>query len=225
MCGLAVTVDGGRVAGIRGNPDDVWSAGHLCPTGTALGQIQDQRCCEWSSHGPCLLSHFHRPVDLARNPLGADLVGAIRSVAEGGSYVDPKVVERLVAAKSAAEQSPLAELTPRELDVLREMARGANNAAIAETLVVTERSVEQYVDTAELPITLPHMPTAAESPCRCLRCASGDVPLRGAVPPGAPNAHGGARSRFSAGQPGRIVCRQGGCPAPRLGQIASTGGP
>jgi DNA-binding NarL/FixJ family response regulator len=73
------------------------------------------------------------------------LVGAIRIVADGGSYVDPKVVERLVEARRTAEQSPLAELTPRELDVLREMARGANNAAIAQTLVVTERSVEKYV--------------------------------------------------------------------------------
>jgi DNA-binding NarL/FixJ family response regulator len=77
----------------------------------------------------------------------SQLVGAIRAVAAGGSYVDPKVVERLVAAKGAAERSPLAELTPRELDVLREMAKGANNAAIATTLVVTERSVEKYVHT------------------------------------------------------------------------------
>jgi DNA-binding NarL/FixJ family response regulator len=75
----------------------------------------------------------------------SQLVGAIRSVAEGGSYVDPKVVERLVSAKAAVERSPLAELTPRERDVLREMAQGANNAAIAEALVVTERSVEKYV--------------------------------------------------------------------------------
>jgi DNA-binding NarL/FixJ family response regulator len=75
----------------------------------------------------------------------SQLVGAIHAVAGGGSYVDPKVVERLVGAKSAAERSPLAELTPRELDVLREMARGANNAAIAAALVVTERSVEKYV--------------------------------------------------------------------------------
>jgi DNA-binding NarL/FixJ family response regulator len=75
----------------------------------------------------------------------SQLVGAIRSVAGGGSYVDPKVVERLVAASKAAERSPLVGLTPRELDVLREMAQGANNAAIAAALVVTERSVEKYV--------------------------------------------------------------------------------
>jgi DNA-binding NarL/FixJ family response regulator len=73
------------------------------------------------------------------------LVGAIQAVATGGSYVDPKVVEGLVAARGASERSPLAELTPRELDVLREMAAGATNAAIAAALVVTERSVEKYV--------------------------------------------------------------------------------
>ena len=45
--------------------------------------------------------------------------------------IDPKVVEALVAAKAGAERSPLSELTPRERDVLGEMARGRNNAAIA----------------------------------------------------------------------------------------------
>jgi DNA-binding NarL/FixJ family response regulator len=73
------------------------------------------------------------------------LAGAIRTVAAGGSYVDPKVVETLVAEKARAESSPLQELTPRELDVLREMASGKNNAAIAETLFLTERSVEKVI--------------------------------------------------------------------------------
>jgi DNA-binding NarL/FixJ family response regulator len=73
------------------------------------------------------------------------LMAAIRAVAGGGSVIDPKVVEALVAAKASAERSSLSELTPRERDVLREMAQGKNNAAIAETLVVTERSVEKYV--------------------------------------------------------------------------------
>ncbi|MDR3657487.1 MAG: molybdopterin-dependent oxidoreductase [Mycobacterium sp.] len=41
MCGLRVTVDGTSVTDIRGNPDDVWSAGHLCPKGTALGHLHD----------------------------------------------------------------------------------------------------------------------------------------------------------------------------------------
>ncbi|HVH50537.1 MAG TPA: response regulator transcription factor, partial [Gaiellaceae bacterium] len=74
-----------------------------------------------------------------------ELVGAIRAVAEGGSVVDPKVVDGLVAAKARAEQSPLHELSPRERDVLREMAEGKNNAAIATSLVLTERAVEKVI--------------------------------------------------------------------------------
>ena len=73
------------------------------------------------------------------------LVAAIRAVADGGSVVDPKVVEALVAEKTRREQSPLSELTPREHDVLREMAEGKNNAAIAEALRLSERTVEKAI--------------------------------------------------------------------------------
>jgi DNA-binding NarL/FixJ family response regulator len=73
------------------------------------------------------------------------LVAAIRSVAEGGSVIDPKVVDALVAENARSESSPLNDLTPRERDVLREMAEGRNNAAIAEALVLTERSVEKAI--------------------------------------------------------------------------------
>ena len=73
------------------------------------------------------------------------LAAAIRAVAEGGSMIDPKVVEGLVTANAAAEVSPLNELTPRERDVLREMATGKNNAAIAAALFLTERSVEKVI--------------------------------------------------------------------------------
>ena len=73
------------------------------------------------------------------------LVGAIREVASGGSVIDPKVVESLVAENARAEASPLNALTPREQDVLREMAEGKNNAAIAQTLFLTERSVENVI--------------------------------------------------------------------------------
>ena len=73
------------------------------------------------------------------------LVSAIRAVAEGGSAVDPKVVEALVAERTRREQSPLNELTDRELDVLREMAEGKNNAAIAEALRLSERTVEKAI--------------------------------------------------------------------------------
>jgi DNA-binding NarL/FixJ family response regulator len=74
-----------------------------------------------------------------------DIVAAIEAVADGGSVIDPRVVETLVANKAREEESPLAELTPRELDVLREMAEGKNNAAIAETLFLSTRSVEKVI--------------------------------------------------------------------------------
>jgi DNA-binding NarL/FixJ family response regulator len=82
------------------------------------------------------------------------LVAAIRTVAAGGSVVDSKVVESLVAARASAERSPLDELTPRELDVLREMAEGRNNAAIAASLVLSERSVEKVIHSIFLKLGL-----------------------------------------------------------------------
>jgi DNA-binding NarL/FixJ family response regulator len=82
------------------------------------------------------------------------LVGAIRAVAKGGSVMDPKVVEALVAENARSEASPLNELTPRERDVLREMAEGKNNAAIAEALVLTERSVEKVIHSIFLKLGL-----------------------------------------------------------------------
>jgi DNA-binding NarL/FixJ family response regulator len=82
------------------------------------------------------------------------LVAAIRAVAEGGSVLDPKVVDSLVAENARGDDSPLNELTPRELDVLREMAEGKNNAAIAEALVLTERSVEKVIHSVFLKLGL-----------------------------------------------------------------------
>jgi DNA-binding NarL/FixJ family response regulator len=73
------------------------------------------------------------------------LSSAIRSVAAGGSVIDPKIVEVLVAARARAEQSPLLELTSRERDVLAEIAEGKSNAAIAESLVLTKRAVEKHI--------------------------------------------------------------------------------
>jgi len=82
------------------------------------------------------------------------IVAEIRAVAEGGSVVDPKIVESLVATRTRAETSPLMELTPRERDVLREMAEGKNNAAIAKVLYLTERSVEKVIHSIFLKLGL-----------------------------------------------------------------------
>ena len=73
------------------------------------------------------------------------LATAIRTVFRGGSLIDPKVVEGLVADRARAATSPVNELTAREREVLRKMAEGENNASIAEALVVTERSVEKVI--------------------------------------------------------------------------------
>lgn len=73
-----------------------------------------------------------------------ELAGAIREVARGGSVIDPKVVATLVDSRTRTD-SPLDQLTPRELQTLEQMAQGKNNAAIATSLVITERSVEKLV--------------------------------------------------------------------------------
>jgi DNA-binding NarL/FixJ family response regulator len=82
------------------------------------------------------------------------LVAAIRAVAQGGSMIDPQVVEALVAENSRTEESALRQLTPRERDVLRAMAEGKNNAAIAGVLSLTERSIEKVIHSIFLKLGL-----------------------------------------------------------------------
>ena len=84
----------------------------------------------------------------------AQLVAAIESVAAGGSVLDPKIVEPLVAAKLRVERSPLAALTSREREVLAEIAKGKSNAAIADTLVLTKRAVEKHINSIFLKLNL-----------------------------------------------------------------------
>ena len=74
----------------------------------------------------------------------AQLVSAIESVAAGGSVIDPKVVEGLVHAEARPRPS-LAKLTPREQEVLAEIAQGKSNTAIAKSLVLTTRAVEKHI--------------------------------------------------------------------------------
>jgi DNA-binding NarL/FixJ family response regulator len=74
-----------------------------------------------------------------------DVLAAVRAVAGGGSVIDPKVVEAFVAARNRG-RSPLAHLTPREGEILAEMATGKSNAAIAATLVLSERAVEKHIN-------------------------------------------------------------------------------
>ncbi len=74
-----------------------------------------------------------------------DLVRALYDVSRGGSVLDPRIVEALLARKSAESTSVLDVLTEREHEVLRELARGRSNAATAKALFMSERAVEKHV--------------------------------------------------------------------------------
>jgi DNA-binding NarL/FixJ family response regulator len=73
------------------------------------------------------------------------LVNAIREVARGGSVVDAKVVENLIAARSRNKRSALADVTQREREVLASVAEGKNNAAIGKALHLSEGAVEKHI--------------------------------------------------------------------------------
>ncbi|GAA0437192.1 DNA-binding response regulator [Acrocarpospora corrugata] len=75
----------------------------------------------------------------------AQLRNAIESVAAGGSFLDPHVVEALVRTRTRQAPSPLASLTPREREVLALIATGLSNTAIMNRLVLSERTVEKHI--------------------------------------------------------------------------------
>ncbi|HEY3188385.1 MAG TPA: response regulator transcription factor [Solirubrobacteraceae bacterium] len=84
----------------------------------------------------------------------AQLISAIHSVAVGGSMMDPKIIEPLIAARTRGERSLLADLTTREREVLSEIAQGTSNAAIAEKLVLTKRAVEKHINSIFMKLNL-----------------------------------------------------------------------
>jgi DNA-binding NarL/FixJ family response regulator len=84
---------------------------------------------------------------------GAEFVDALRRVAAGGSALDPEVVRQLLVRRR-----PIDDLTPRERQVLEHMAEGRSNAAIARSLVVTERAVEKHVASIFGKLGLPPSP-------------------------------------------------------------------
>jgi DNA-binding NarL/FixJ family response regulator len=100
----------------------------------------------------------------------ADLLAAIEAVRDGGSVIDPKIVEVLVQARARSERSPLRELTPRETDVLARLAEGKSNSAIAEDLVLTKRAVEKHINAIFLKLGLTYG-TDAESVSKRVKAA------------------------------------------------------
>jgi DNA-binding NarL/FixJ family response regulator len=82
------------------------------------------------------------------------LLTAIRAVAEGGSVLDPKIIEPLVSSRTRDARSPLSDLTPREREVLAEIAQGKSNAAIAAAMFLTKRAVEKHINAIFLKLNL-----------------------------------------------------------------------
>jgi DNA-binding NarL/FixJ family response regulator len=152
------------------DPDVVLTDIRMPPSGSEEGvRIASRLRDSHPNMGVVVLSQYAEPAyALALLENGADrrayllkervdeldqLTAAIEAVANGGSFIDARVVESLVAARSSSP-SPLDELTPRELEVLAEMANGRNNAAIAASLFLAERSVEKVIHSIFLKLGL-----------------------------------------------------------------------
>ncbi len=144
-------------------PDVVITDIRMPPTGTDEGIRAAERIrAQHPEIGVVVLSQFAEPeyaLMLLEKGAGGrayllkervsdidQLVNAVREVSKGGSVIDSKVVEALVAARTRKPDSPLQQLTPREHEVLAAMAEGKNNAAIAAQLFLTERAVEKHIN-------------------------------------------------------------------------------
>src|SRR5215216_4874598 len=155
----------------RDRPDVVITDIRMPPTGTDDGirlamELRDRH----PGMGVVVLSQFSDPAyALALLERGSDrrayllkervhnraeLTAAIHAVADGGSMIDPKIVEQLVRTRGLLEQSPLNELTAREREVLVEIAQGKSNTAIAESLFLSKRAVEKHINAIFLKLGL-----------------------------------------------------------------------
>jgi DNA-binding NarL/FixJ family response regulator len=153
------------------NPDVVLTDVRMPPTSTDEGiRLANGLRASHPTVGVVVLSQYSDPAYvLALFALGSDrrgyllkerirdraaLTSAIRSVAAGGSAVDPKLIEVLVSGRLNAESSPLAELTSREREVLAGIAEGQSNTAIADSLFLTKRAVEKHINSIFLKLNL-----------------------------------------------------------------------
>lgn len=163
IVGTAEDFDGLLAAVLAHAPDAVLTDIRMPPTGTDEGiRAARQIRADHPAVGVVVLSQFadeDYAYDLLKDGaegLGyllkervadvEEVVRALEEVSKGGSVLDPKVVETLVAAKDRMAHSPLASLTEREREVLSLMAQGRNNAGIAETLFLTERAIEKHIN-------------------------------------------------------------------------------
>jgi DNA-binding NarL/FixJ family response regulator len=85
----------------------------------------------------------------------AELIRAIETVADGGSVIDPLIVDALINARAKTPDSRLSQLTAREHQILGEIASGKSNGAIAQSLFLTKRAVEKHVNAIFVKLSLP----------------------------------------------------------------------
>ena len=148
----------------RERPDAVLTDIRMPPTHTTEGIDAAKRIrAEHPNTGVVVLSQYvedEYAYDLLKDGVGGlgyllkerigqvgELVHALQEVARGGSVLDPRVVESLLARRAGGARTPLDDLTDRERAVLEQMAGGATNASIARRLYLSERAVEKSINT------------------------------------------------------------------------------
>ncbi len=168
-------LDGLLAAVTEHRPDVVITDIRMPPNHTVEGLIAAQRIrADHPGTGIILLTQFADPeyaYQLLRG--GATGVGyllkehiadideltrALGQVAAGGTALDPELVEALVVRRERQGDSPVATLSPRERQVLEQMAQGRSNAAIARALVLTERAVQKHINSVFLKLGLRETP-------------------------------------------------------------------
>ncbi len=147
-------------------------------------QVAEQLAVEQPQLGVVVLSQYvepewalrlFEPTSARRAYLLKERVGdldqiraAIAAVAAGGTVLDPLVVDALVAARERRASSPLAQLSPREVEILAHVASGETNAHIAAELVLTERTVEKHITSVMAKLDLDPQDTAAHRRVRAV---------------------------------------------------------
>jgi DNA-binding NarL/FixJ family response regulator len=128
--------------------EGIQAANRLRKSHPDLGVVVLSQYAEPSYATPLLAAGSARRAYLLKERVSEanQLAAAVRTVAAGGSFVDPVVVEAIVADSIQKRSSPLAALTPREHDVLAQIAQGKSNAAVADALFLTERAVEKHIN-------------------------------------------------------------------------------
>jgi len=84
-----------------------------------------------------------------------EIIRAIQTVAQGGAVIDPLIVDVLIQARAKVAHSRLSQLTPRERQLLAEIAAGKSNGAIARSLFLTKRAVEKHVNSIFSKLDMP----------------------------------------------------------------------